>query len=304
MTAYFCFLYAEYRMGSPYVDRRYFPHVAALPIVIAAVLFATTGFTQLAFTIEADGSFVEGPLYLVPGILFLGYLAYVNVHALIKLSRETSRVRRSEYATLFLFILLPALCAVIDIVVHGMPIMALATFAAILLLFMVKQDTRINTDALTGLNNRRRAEEYLESTLASLPDSARFAVFIIDADFFKEINDKQGHGEGDHALQLIAQGLRTVMEGHHGLAARWGGDEFLLATHIGTSETPDGMKDAIARHIAEASEQAGIRYLLSVSVGGTLARRGEALTEVIDLADTDLYLQKRDHHRDLQQQLQ
>ena len=296
VVAYFWFLYVEYRIGLPYTNSRWFPLIAATPIIVTTLLYATTRFTGLIYTIGPDASFIEGPLALLPDIFFLLYGAFASVHALVHLLRETSSVRRREIAPLIWFPIPPVLCGILDLFMHGMPVMALSVFASVLLVFMNSQDSRINTDALTGLNNRRRASEYIEDSLAGMSEGERFGVFMIDVDYFKDINDANGHGEGDRALQIIAEGLRRAMDGHHGLAARWGGDEFLIAAHLDAGKDPEELVRAVQSSIDDAREANNVDYRVSVSVGYAIAQGKVPMANLIAEADRKLYEQKTAHH--------
>lgn len=86
--------------------------------------------------------------------------------------------------------------------------------------------SQANTDALTGLYNRRKATEYMTEMLRPTNTSCS-SICICDIDFFKKVNDKHGHDIGDAVLQKISQTMKTTMEGKC-FIARWGGEEFLL----------------------------------------------------------------------------
>jgi len=83
-----------------------------------------------------------------------------------------------------------------------------------------------NTDALTGLYNRRKAMQYLEQILTSSRSSFT-SICICDIDFFKKVNDNYGHDMGDVVLQNLADIMTATLD-KNVLAARWGGEEFLL----------------------------------------------------------------------------
>ena len=83
-----------------------------------------------------------------------------------------------------------------------------------------------NTDRLTGLFNRRRAEEYLKQ-VAQDSESHAVSVAIGDIDFFKKVNDTYGHDVGDQVLKHVANKMRESCRNDTFLA-RWGGEEFLL----------------------------------------------------------------------------
>lgn len=92
-------------------------------------------------------------------------------------------------------------------------------------------EKQANTDMLTGLYNRRKAVEYLESLTAKKKpqgkDYSGFSLCICDIDFFKKVNDNYGHDAGDKVLKGIAEIFREEMK-EKTFAARWGGEEFLL----------------------------------------------------------------------------
>ncbi len=95
-----------------------------------------------------------------------------------------------------------------------------------------------NHDQLTGLANRHRFVADLELELARCNDDigARSALFFIDLDQFKYVNDTCGHAAGDHLLQLAAQQLRYAVRPED-FVARFGGDEFVvLARNVSRNE--------------------------------------------------------------------
>lgn len=88
-------------------------------------------------------------------------------------------------------------------------------------------EIQANTDALTGLYNRRRAMEQLFELTEDKSAGQKFSVCIADIDFFKKINDNYGHDFGDEVLKVVAGIIKDVMHGTD-MVARWGGEEFLF----------------------------------------------------------------------------
>ena len=85
---------------------------------------------------------------------------------------------------------------------------------------------QVTTDAITGLGNRTRFEQYLAQQFKR-KDSRPLSLILLDLDGFKSINDTHGHPAGDAALMVIGRALASAArEGD--LAARIGGDEFAL----------------------------------------------------------------------------
>lgn len=102
------------------------------------------------------------------------------------------------------------------------------------------------TDPLTGLPNRRAAEERLQKEEARTPrDGIGFALALVDLDHFKMVNDRYGHAVGDEVLKAVARRFESGMrEGDW--VARWGGEEFLFVLHGSTVEEAAGVMERLA----------------------------------------------------------
>lgn len=80
-------------------------------------------------------------------------------------------------------------------------------------------------DGLTGLYNRKTFDEFVGDFVAKKPGNKEGALFIIDMDNFKMVNDSLGHLQGDEALKMLAGAMRVVFPGAY--LGRYGGDEFV-----------------------------------------------------------------------------
>jgi len=146
-------------------------------------------------------------------------------------------------------------------------------------------------DPLTGLFNRRHFELELKSWIADLakggPD---FAVFYIDLDRFKSINDTLGHDAGDRLLNSVAAMLRRLTNSAD-LVARLGGDEFVILRPLRDSALDiSGLADAIVQEMHAPFTFEGKSTFCSASVGVAIAKSGMEIPEqVVADADTALY---------------
>lgn len=93
--------------------------------------------------------------------------------------------------------------------------------------YNIMLEKQANTDALTGLYNRRKAMEYMENLIGNQVGYVGFSLCICDIDFFKKVNDNYGHDFGDEVLKGISNIFMEEMK-KDGLVSRWGGEEFLL----------------------------------------------------------------------------
>jgi len=90
-------------------------------------------------------------------------------------------------------------------------------------------ETQANSDALTGLANRRAFDDALNHAAARAGRHGdRLALLTVDVDRFKDINDSWGHGVGDRALRAVAAAMLSVATAEDDVVARLGGDEFVM----------------------------------------------------------------------------
>jgi diguanylate cyclase (GGDEF)-like protein len=148
------------------------------------------------------------------------------------------------------------------------------------------------TDALTGLRNRRFAEWFLSRELERVHRHGnRLSVFMADLDHFKRVNDTHGHPAGDAALRhvgaLLAGQLRKT-----DVAARWGGEEFLIAL----AQVPLEGALALAERQRAAIEATplqlpdGRSLELTISIGVATAIAADASPgDLVAAADRALY---------------
>lgn len=123
-------------------------------------------------------------------------------------------------------------------------------------------------DALTGLPNRAVITEHLKRSLARAERHGwRVALFSVDLDRFKNINDTLGHPVGDLALQEVARRLASCVRGSD-MAARVGGDEFvLLVEEYGDGESLATIAERILTTVYQPMVIEGKELNVSVSVG-------------------------------------
>jgi diguanylate cyclase (GGDEF)-like protein len=148
-------------------------------------------------------------------------------------------------------------------------------------------------DPLTGLANRKALDDYLATTLPRLTTSAaNLGLIILDVDRFKEINDTYGHLLGDRALCAVADVLRSHLRDHD-LAARFGGDEFLVVLpNVNlpvVQQVAQRLHQAIGQTvIKDGPAQFGLTASLGISCGEQIA--GDVTYQVLlQAADRSLY---------------
>jgi diguanylate cyclase (GGDEF)-like protein len=149
-----------------------------------------------------------------------------------------------------------------------------------------------NTDALTGLLNRRWLDASLPRFIARHAHAQKpLSVLMLDIDYFKRFNDEHGHATGDAVLVLVAQTTLKCLRPTD-LAVRYGGEEILVVL----PETPlEGARIAAERVRAaiHSSKLAELQASISVSIGAAALADGEVGDALIQRADERLYLAKQ-----------
>jgi len=158
-----------------------------------------------------------------------------------------------------------------------------------------------DSDALTGLANRRRFDD----TLAFEHERARrsglpFSLVLLDVDFFKKFNDRYGHVAGDDCLRRVADAIATGPRRPTDLAARYGGEEFAIVLPDTDSEGARAVAEKIrlavhALGIAHADSSCGaVTISLGVHTCHPAAEPGATPLACIEAADGLLYRAKQD----------
>jgi diguanylate cyclase (GGDEF)-like protein len=154
----------------------------------------------------------------------------------------------------------------------------------------------VETDALTGLRNRRMFEAWLREP--SRDAGLSTALMLIDIDDFKEVNDTFGHDCGDQVLRMVADLMASAIRAGD-VAIRHGGDEFALLIEgeqlldSTVLERADQLSAAIA---AAPWSQVATGLAVSVSIGVGLSAFASA-AELYKIADAALYRAKRNGSR-------
>ena len=151
-----------------------------------------------------------------------------------------------------------------------------------------------HSDALTGLLNRRGLDDALANALVRATPERMLALYVLDLDGFKPVNDQYGHDVGDALLRVVAQRLRNSMRADD-VVARLGGDEFVvmaegMATPTQARELGNKLLDAFSSPFTFSN----LSCRLSATIGFAVAPldAGESAT-LMKMADAAMYAGKQ-----------
>jgi diguanylate cyclase (GGDEF)-like protein len=154
-----------------------------------------------------------------------------------------------------------------------------------------------NLDSLTGIFNHRYFQESLRQKLSTAKElNQTVSLLMIDVDDFKSFNDTYGHRQGDLGLKSVARALKASVRQWDGLAARYGGDEFVVILPKADSDTAaqaglEIRKWVESRTEVELSEHHLPGLTIGVGIATFPAHAADAIT-LIDAADQACYAAK------------
>ncbi|GGC64029.1 GGDEF domain-containing protein [Marinobacter halophilus] len=146
------------------------------------------------------------------------------------------------------------------------------------------------TDELTGLANRRDMQNRLNTEFSRFKRSGHhFSVVLIDLDLFKRVNDDYGHDAGDRVLQQFSELTRTIVR-QSDVAARWGGEEFLLLLPDTTLLQALTLAERLRSEVAATEFRHRDELLpVTISAGVCSISKAGSVNELLKQADIQLY---------------
>jgi diguanylate cyclase (GGDEF)-like protein len=264
-----------------------------LVAVVDIIITIGSVFTGFYFYIDNDDKFQFSNNYTFHIIFILIQLFGSGIYSFMQSFSDQQVKLKKEYRLPLLFIIVPSAAAVLEGFLPLTPIVSLGTFLPIHFAFLEIQNSEIYSDALTGLNNRRRMEIFLQDMIHNASEENKFRLHMIDVNDFKQVNDKFGHIVGDRTLQLVADALHNVSDRMHGFCARYGGDEFVLITKDDTE-----IHTELQNEVNSLREKcADLIPMISLCSGCTTCSSGAiSATELIAQADEELYQKKKIYH--------
>jgi len=147
-----------------------------------------------------------------------------------------------------------------------------------------------DTDALTGLSNRRnmneKADQFFEGCYH---DESLFGIEMLDIDDFKHINDNYGHSTGDDALRLLANCLKKVCNKDI-YAARYGGDEFVILFRKLNDDQIEGVSKRLKSLLEEGIKKNNLpKFTISQGVYTRIPKEINRVWDFMAGADAALY---------------
>lgn len=232
------------------------------------------------------------PLILIILLMDYVYLIAATIISVKNLKKARTRAEKKKYRSQIIFILFFTISGYLIGYLLNLPAIELCVIPVVLKIFAELQDSQIYTDALTKLYNRRRMTEFINEEISSCSEKDPLAIIMVDLDYFKSINDILGHDEGDKALIAFSNALRKTLFMKNAVAARWGGDEFVVA---GKDKV---IMQAYRDILNEALDSCELAYKPLFSIGTYICTSPDITCDAaLAKADEELYKDKEKNHQ-------
>ena len=153
-------------------------------------------------------------------------------------------------------------------------------------------ESSIERDPVTEVLSRRAIIERIEQALADRRAGA-VALFFVDLDGFKTVNDMLGHRDGDAVLASVAQALQSAVRSADSVG-RFGGDEFLVLARVPDRAAASAVAQQLIGAIRASSAGQAARARVTASVGYALAPEdADSVLKLVQRADDAMYFAKR-----------
>jgi len=271
------------------IKRLIFPLCAAVNTINAVCLIISQR-NGMLYYIDSDNIYHRGPLFLLP--VFITFALLLTAFVLIVLNRR--KIGKKSFFSLVFLILFPTACILLQIKFYSVSIVLNGIVLSMLVVFLNIQSHSMYTDHLTGLNNRKKLDAYLEKKVSLSTVDKSFSAILIDINNFKKINNTFGHHIGDIALENTARLLKSCLRASD-FIARFGGDEFCVILDISNTDELEAMIRRINSKLDDYNQSASSSYKLEFSMGYAVYDYGSGKSAVEFLEKIDLLMYKNKH---------
>ncbi|MBN7773217.1 GGDEF domain-containing protein [Clostridium aminobutyricum] len=286
-------LYSDCKLNNTIRHLRNRLLVYFVPLLIDIVVIAYNLGSGLIFSIDAHNVYHRGEWVIIPVILSFSYLICSFVLSVHKgYSSKIAGDKRQAYLMAF-FALPPVIGIMVQSIFSEVSLIWISTVISLLMIFVNIQNQQINTDSLTGLNNRLQFDKYLYFKTRDTDYKDVIALIMIDVDKFKQINDSYGHLAGDKALICVADILKKSCKNKNVFLSRYGGDEFAVVYQTRQLSNVQKLIELLHQNTHTFNRTNSEVFSVSLSIGYAVWERNSSIDRLIAQADHNMYQAKR-----------
>lgn len=234
----------------------------SFPMVVNAIIVIINPFNNLMFYLDDKNIYHRGHFFMV---LALTCYIYILLSAIL-IIRNKDKIESKKFIPMLIYPLPTLIGGILQNIFFGVSTIWIGSTLSVLILFLSIQNSRLNTDYLTGLYNRRQLDNYLMGKIRNSSVENKFAGIMIDVDEFKSINDIYGHHIGDEALSAMAKLLKKGFP-NNDLIVRYAGDEFVIIKDIKDTEDLKASVNRLNSLLINYNKKSNKPYDLNISLG-------------------------------------
>ncbi|MEA4929697.1 MAG: GGDEF domain-containing protein [Candidatus Limiplasma sp.] len=269
-----------------------------LPMALHVGLLVANLFTPLVFRVDEAHVYHREPFIACYMILMFSYGILSMLLVIRRALLRTSSLERSEFRFMSVFLIPPFVGGALQWMFYGLSLIWPCSVLSIIMVYTNVLNRQISADPLTGLNNRRKLNRYLDLKINSSEADSGMYLIMMDADGFKGINDRYGHAMGDRALIAIADILKEFCQDSDHFLARLGGDEFVILGREHNGIGPQEVADGICQRVEQFNKTEAQPFQLSLSIGWARfdPKQINTTDALLTAADQSMYRVKAQRH--------
>ena len=260
-ASYVWYLFSQYG-SSKKANMKSHNYLAAIPLILILTLALTTPIHHLLFYIDANNSYVRGPLYFLQVITSYGYLIISSILSYFTYRSETNYQNKKRAKLVHRGILTTILAGIIQILYPTLLTLCIGTTLSFLYIYLGYQEIAVSKDALTALNNRNATYNHLNTISKYATLNQSIYVSLITITDLKQINETYGHLEGDHVLIDMANILKNATIQSSDFIARVNNAKFILIHDTSNDADPSYFKDYLLECINKTKVEHPFNYTL------------------------------------------
>jgi diguanylate cyclase (GGDEF)-like protein len=265
----------------------------SLPAIIFLALLYSSPSTHYIFYINDSGYYVRGNLFYLHVSVFVLYIAVATGFSINAGIKNPNPYKKKEFYTLAMFAILPLIGSIIQVINYLSQGANIGITLSVILIYMKLQEYQITLDEQTGLYNRTELMRKIDNIPYKNINEHDCYLIMCDIDKFKYINDTFGHIEGDNALNVVADVLKTISPLKKSFIGRYGGDEFIIIYRTKDPKDIETLEKAINLNIKANALNSKLKdYNLEMSFGSALVKKDVPIHFVIEEADAKMYDEK------------
>lgn len=295
VMAYEWFMFMAASLKLPFRDDRRKMRLLLLPMAVSFLFVAVVFIVSPYFLVSESGELnvLYHPMQLSAPLFYLLFSSFLALKdARTKVSREDK-----EFCWMFAFIPFGVIFGgLLQLLFLKSPAFCFGSTLMLLWFYIQHMQTLISVDELTRLNSRGQINRYMAQV--RYRENVTVSVMMLDVDRFKQINDTYGHAEGDRALMIVSEAIKSTCGKIKTpiFIGRYGGDEFTLIVQDSGEydDYPAQVTEILRAELARKAQEKNLPYLLEVSIGyDRLRDKNDTMKECLIRADEKLYLDKK-----------